>query len=364
MVNEVQSMESLIYKCPNCCADIQFDAGQQRFVCAYCSSSFSKEEMTQIAAEQEKYAEVRPEEEKQVDKDFEEQTSVYVCKTCGAAIMVDDNTAAAFCYYCHNPVILQGRVSGDLRPSYVLPFQVDRATALQHFSEWCKKHRFLPKDFSSQAQQEKMVGLYVPFWVTDVDVAAEMDALGRSIHSWTEGNYCYTETQEFAVARKAKVVLRGLPADGASHIDDNLMEAIEPFDYRAVQPFAMQYLSGFYAEKYDMDMSAVFPRIQKRAVQASDQLLRASIRNYNSISVTRADMRVMHTAWEYMLLPVWFMTYKYKDKVYEFALNGQTAKLVGTPPLSNARLAKFCCGVGLLVMLGTILLGFLGVALL
>lgn len=352
-------MDSLGYKCPNCNADIKFSAKDQRFICEYCNSSFTEQEMKDIAALQEQQHYERPEEAQQTDSEFTEHTSVYSCDSCGATIMADENTAATFCYYCHNPVILKGRVSGEFRPSYVLPFQIDRETAIGHFKEFVRKHKFLPKDFLSAGQQEKIVGLYVPFWVTDVNVNADMDALGKRIRSWTSGNYSYTETQEYALARKANVVIKGLPADGASHINDELMEAVEPFDYSKIRPFAMQYLSGFLAEKYDMDYAKMFPRIQNRAVQASDQLVRQSMTGYSSVSVTRSDIRVMSTKWEYMLLPVWFMTYKYNDKVYEFALNGQTAKFVGEPPLSKPRLAAFCAGLGAAAFVISMLLGVL-----
>ena len=352
-------MDSLGYKCPNCNADIKFSAKDQRFICEYCNSSFTEQEMKDIAALQEQQHYERPEEAQQTDDEFTEHTSVYSCDSCGATIMADENTAATFCYYCHNPVILKGRVSGEFRPSYVLPFQIDRETAIGHFKEFVRKHKFLPKDFLSAGQQEKIVGLYVPFWVTDVNVNADMDALGKRIRSWTSGNYSYTETQEYALARKANVVIKGLPADGASHIDDELMEAVEPFDYSKIRPFAMQYLSGFLAEKYDMDYAKMFPRIQNRAVQASDQLVRQSMTGYSSVSVTRSDIRVMSIKWEYMLLPVWFMTYKYNDKVYEFALNGQTAKFVGEPPLSKPRLAAFCAGLGTAAFVISMLLGVL-----
>lgn len=353
-------MESLAYKCPNCSADLKWDAAKQQFACEFCSSCFTKEEMEAIAAKQEELAsEERPEEEIRTDEEFAEHTSVYSCDSCGATIMADDNTAATFCYYCHNPVILRGRVSGEYRPSFVLPFQIDRQQAIGHFQDWCTKHKFLPGDFLSAAQQEKITGLYVPFWVTDCDVNAEMDALGKKVRSWTSGNYHYTETREFAVARKAKVVLRGLPADGASHIDDDLMEAVEPFDYQQVQPFAMQYLSGFLAERYDMNMAAMFPRIQKRAVQASDTLLRSSMKGYTSLSVTRSDIKVMSTNWEYMLLPVWFMTYKYRGKIYEFALNGQSAKFVGEPPVSVPKLIGFASAIGAIAAVITVIVGVL-----
>ena len=220
-------MESVAFKCPNCNADIKFSAADQKFSCEYCGSSFTEQEMKEIAASIEQQVANRPEEEVQTDSEFEEQTNIYHCDSCGAEIMADENTAATFCYYCHNPVVLAGRVSGDFRPKYVLPFQIDRKTAIGHFQDWCKKHWFLPKDFLDAGQQEKIVGLYVPFWVTDVNVNAEMDALGKNVRTWTSGSYQYTETKEFAVARKANVVLKGLPADGASHIDDDLMEAVE-----------------------------------------------------------------------------------------------------------------------------------------
>ena len=353
-------MESLGYKCPNCCADLKFNAAAQTFTCEFCNSSFTEDEMKQIAAQQEQHSADRPEEEIRTDDEFNEHTSVYSCDSCGASIMADDNTAATFCYYCHNPVILKGRVSGEYRPSAVLPFQIDREQAVKVFQTWCKAHWLLPKDFLSAAQQEKIVGLYVPFWVTDCDVSADLEALGKKVRSWTSGDYHYTETKEYAVVRRATVALRGLPADGASHIDDELMEAVEPFDYRAARPFAMQYLSGFFAEKYDMDFSAMFPRIQKRAVQASDQLVRGSMKSYSSVSVTKCDIKVMKTDWKYMLLPVWFMTYQYRGKIYEFAINGQTSKFVGTPPLSRPRLALLCAGIVLLSVLIALIVGVLG----
>ena len=62
-----------------------------------------------------------------------------------------------------------------------------------------------------------------------------------------------------------------------------------------------------------------------------------------------------------MLLPVWFMTYKYGDKVYEFALNGQTGKFVGEPPLSKSRVAVFCTVLAVIVgIIGFLVGGLLG----
>ena len=55
-----------------------------------------------------------------------------------------------------------------------------------------------------------------------------------------------------------------------------------------------------------------------------------------STSIKPVDMK-----WEYVLLPVWVVTYVAKDKVYYFALNGQTGKTVGQLPIDNKKLFLF-----------------------
>ncbi len=322
------------YHCPNCSAELRFDPKKQGFGCEYCDSFFTPEECKaaneKMRAEQ---VEMAPKQE-----EFVENTNLYLCPSCGAELMTDQNTAATECYYCHNPVVLQGRLSGEFRPAKVIPFKIAREEAHDIFKKWCKKRWFLPKSFTSESQLLHMQGVYVPFWVADCDVSGEMHAICKKIRSWSTGSYRYTETKEFDVYRYASIQFNGIPADGASKIEDALMEAIEPFDYRDTKEFEMAYLSGFLSDKYDINRGQVFPRVSRRAVNGSDQLLRASMVGYDSVRVTKSDMHVLNTRWQYMLLPVWFMTYQYKEKQYAFAINGQTGKQAGTPPLNKAKL--------------------------
>ena len=326
------------YKCPNCAAELRFHPKKQGFVCEYCESFFTPEECKaaneQMAAQAQENA---PKEE-----EFENNSNLYSCPSCGAEIVADDNTAASECYYCHNPVVLKGRLSGKYRPAKVIPFQITREDAEDIFKEWCKKRWFLPKSFVSSSQLLHMAGVYVPFWVADCRVDGKMRAVCKKVRSWTSGSYRYTETSEFDVYRDASIQFRGIPADGSSKIEDALMEAIEPFDYSGTKDFEMAYLSGFLSDKYDVNKAQVFPRIRNRAVNGSDQLMRASMIGYDAVRVTQSDMQVLQTDWQYMLLPVWFMTYDYQGKQYSFAINGQTGKQAGTPPLHTGKLLTVC----------------------
>jgi hypothetical protein len=270
--------------------------------------------------------------------------------------MTDAETAATFCVYCHNPVILKGRLSGSYRPSQVLPFELDRDKALQIFKDVMGKKKFTPSDFMSNNTLEKMSGLYVPFWLADCNADGRLSGIGKHIRSWTSGNYRYTETKEYTVERRARVTCRGVPADGASKIDDDLMDATEPFDYSKLQDFSMSYLSGFLADRYDVDKGQVFPRIKSKVEDASEKLMRDSVTGYTSFTPSHTGVNIMNTKWRYTLLPVWFMTYKYNGKMYEFAVNGQSGKLAGNPPLSKKKLAVF----GILLAVGIAVLTAIG----
>lgn len=88
---------------------------------------------------------------------------LYTCPSCGAEIVTDETTAATFCYYCHNPVILSGRLSGEFHPDYVIPFAMEKKRAVEIFEQWMKKKRFVPKAFYSEDQIEKISGVYFPY---------------------------------------------------------------------------------------------------------------------------------------------------------------------------------------------------------
>ncbi len=250
-------MDNLLQlKCPNCGASIGFNAASQLFICEFCNSDFTEVEINLANGRE---AELSNDEGISLEKkeyvpestEFADHTNLYLCESCGAEIVADENTAATFCHYCHGTVTLKGRVSGALQPELIIPFKIDKAMAETTFKTWCKKKWFLPKSFSSQGQLEKMVGLYVPFWLADceVDASAEYDA--KKVHSYRSGDYRITNTKIYSASRAATMSYRGIPADGSKKLDDKLMDAVEPFDYNEFLPFSMNYFSGFYADKYD-----------------------------------------------------------------------------------------------------------------
>ncbi|MBQ7989858.1 MAG: hypothetical protein IJ080_03815 [Oscillospiraceae bacterium] len=327
------------YKCPNCSGELKWSPDDQKYSCEWCGSLFTNEEL----------GENKPQEQTQEDVSFSEETDLYVCSSCGASIFCDHNTAATFCYYCHNPVQLQGRLTGAYKPEKIIPFKLSRETAEQKFKELCGKKWFLPFGFLSESTLEKLTGLYVPFWLADTRVDAQVDATSVEKIEHRHGSRVDVTERHYAHSRKAHMYYEGIPADGSKKIDDNIMDAVEPFDYKDLKGFDMSYLSGFLCDRYDVDKTEVLPRIKAKVEKGAVEALTADIHGPGAVVVTSKDVRILSTNWHYMLLPVWFFTYHYHGKQYDFALNGQTGKAVGQYPVSAPKIALLIAGLTLVI---------------
>ncbi len=328
-------MAILVYKCPNCGAALEFDAELKKLRCDYCQSEFTPEE----ALAGEVGAEPRDVREDQEETDeFTGSVKAYHCPSCGADIITDANTAATFCRFCGSPAIVETNLTGDCRPVKILPFSISKEQAMYAFLKWCHKGRITPKDFASARQLEKITGMYVPFWLFNCDVEGFASGVGTRIHIWRVGDTEYTKTQFFRIRRRAQLRFSLIPADGSRGLDDQLMDQLEPFDYNGLKDFQMPYLAGYMAEKYDEDYKAVFPRIREKVDLYTYRQLRSTIQEYHTVRMDGHKTIFRKNDAVYVMLPVWMLKYRYLDQDYIFAMNGQTGRVAGTPPISKRRL--------------------------
>lgn len=349
-------MDTYMYKCPNCGSGLEYDAGTHIFHCEYCLSDFTAEELE----EKKRKADEALKGEKRTEKDpeFEEHAVLYNCPSCGAEIITDENTAATFCYYCHNPVVLSGRLSGDMEPDCIIPFKIDRQEAEKRFFEWAKRKRFLPGDFINKKSVEKLCGVYFPYWMTDVTAGGMYTATGKNLRVWIAGDLEYTETKVYDIRRGGTIDFKGI-RNFAMKKDERmkLATAVQPFRDEELEDFKMAYLSGFMAEKRNMDTDEMSDTVKEQVRKYSARLLEDSVGGYNMLSDKKINTDIISAKWKYVLLPVWVLTYVSGGKTYYYALNGQTGKAVGELPVSKKKLALLAVGVFLLFFIIVLAIG-------
>ena len=346
-------MEVLDHECPSCGANIPFNPDTQRWDCKYCGASYTLEDFEKYDKEMENNAK----EKKQANEDMIDE---YACQNCGAKIVTDKNTSATFCVYCGSTAIIKNRLQGEFAPSSVIPFSQNKQRAVDEFYRFSKKKWFAPKEFCDKKNIEKVEGVYIPFWIYDCDSSGNIDTTATRITTWRSGDYRYTKTDTFRCIRDGSMSFEKVPVDGSTKFQDDIMDSIEPYDYTGMKEFNVSYLSGFLAEKYDVEKDDAFSRAKLRMKNSTIETLKNTVLGYNTVLVNRENVDITELKSEYILMPVWLLNIQYQDKRYTFAMNGQTGKMVGNVPISKKKVALWSLLIeAILVLIATLIVLFI-----
>lgn len=350
---KVKDEQALENKCPSCTASIKFNPKLGKFKCEYCGSEFTLEELKKFSNNASTDAKNQPK-EKQVVDTYDGYVS-YKCESCGAEIVADEQTAATFCVYCGNTAILKSKLSGEFTPSRLIPFKKTKEEAIEAFRNLKKGRPLMPRDFNNEHNIEKIRGVYIPFWLYDVQVDGDVNIKGNIVTHWSSGDTHYTKTDTYKVVRGGVVDYHAIPVDASSRFDNDIMNSLEPFHYSQLETYNHAYLSGFYAEKYDESGEKTFGEAGQRAINSTRDFFSGDATRYTSKLITSDTLKATAKNTEYVMLPVWMVNVKYKDKMYIFAMNGETGEFIGNIPLSASRVIGYFLGIfAILFILGSI----------
>lgn len=324
-------------KCPACGAPILYKPNLKKWKCDYCKSEFTLEEMKKYnnASNEKNNIKEEVKTEKQKEKDNTNYYE-YNCKDCGAKIIADENTAATFCVYCGNTAILKEKLSGKFAPDMIIPFKNEKEKAIEAFKSLNKGRPLMPNFFNDEKNIEKIKGVYIPFWLYDVKVNGELDATSTTSTTWTVGDTVYTKTDTYRLEREGEMSFNKIPVDGSTRFDNDIMNTIEPFNYSELEEYNHAYLSGFLAEKYDVDEETSFKDAEERSLNSARDTIKDDM-GMGIKTIVNDTLASTKLLTKYVLLPVWMINVKYKDKFYTFAMNGQTGEFVGNIPVNKKK---------------------------
>ncbi len=309
-------------KCPHCASNLFYDSTTKRAVCNFCGSDFDPNILRLSFAFEDKT------EEKETD---ESRMQEFICNSCGATVITDENTAASFCCYCGSPALAGHRLRREFKPDFIIPFKLTREQAEEKFLEWGRTNKYIPKGFMDKDNIKKLTPLYVPFWLVDATCSAYFYGTGLIYD-----NVDRIKTA-FSVERDITFCVKRVPFVGAKKMNRLLMEAVEPFDYSEMVPYNDAYLPGFYAERYNLTPSDMAQNVIWRLESYARQSCEALSTQYDDLNLADGFTDITDCKYSYALLPVWFLNYE-EDGVYHgFAINGQTGEACGKLPYSKPR---------------------------
>lgn len=309
-----------MYQCPSCGGGLVFDIPTQKLSCEHCDSKFDPYEINKESdAESQQYYDV----------------TVFTCPQCGGEIVSSDNTAANFCSFCGASTILTSRLSKEKRPSYIIPFKKTKEDCKKAYLKTLQHALFTPKELKSPAYIDEFRGIYMPYWAYHITHKGTV-CLDCS-RSHRQGDYIYTD--HYKLYGDVNSSHKGISYDASSSFDDTISERIAPYDVKNMNPFTPSFLSGFYADTSDVDANLYKPDAIKIANESAYKYIKKNAALNSGVHFdTNSNLtEKLHAKCEHVdtaMFPVWFLSYRNKDRVAYATVNGQTGKVAADLPVS------------------------------
>lgn len=339
----------MICECPTCGAALMFDPESGKMKCDGCGNMYEGYELDQVRrVEETETLSVKQtgEEEDSVRRiqysqdagEYEEplqgaetddrmECQVYTCTACGAEIYVNDVEVSKFCAYCGQPTVIYNRVSQARKPKYIIPFTVTQDRALSIIRERLSKGFFIPQEIRN-FELERVRGIYIPFWLYDIHYHDSEYLRGDVGSGKSRSTYYYF--------REAEGDFYRITLDASRQLNDESSQRLEPYDLNGMKEFQLSYLSGFYADSFDMDTRDLDDQAIQRAKGMFEEEVKKTV-SASDVQVLKRDPRQEIRNTEYAMFPAWFLTIRYEGNPYTMLINGQTGKLIGGLPYDKKK---------------------------
>lgn len=292
----------MIIRCRGCDNSLRWDPALQKLKCKYCDSRYEIDSIT------------IPESEKDTM-----ECHIYTCTSCAAKLAVNDVEASTFCAYCGHPTIVYKRVSKIRRPTHIIPFRITREEAEQILRKKLKKGSFVPLSIR-YFKPERITGIYIPYRVYNIRYS-DNQVISVSYKNNSKNFTC-----------KASTYFAGIAEDASKNFCNESSEFLEPFNFRKQKEFHEAYLSGFYADTYDEKAHTTKVRAMKRCKEMFDAEVIKTLNESGTPRLMHSKPKHEIMREDYVLIPVWFLTLRYRNKPYTMLVNGQNGKVVGSIP--------------------------------
>ena len=354
------------FPCDGCGGDIRFEPKSSQLVCIHCGAKrnildedFSDSEKTDtpVIAELDFEAAIRDE----LATAEIEETRIIACQGCGAQTELGEAIQAIECPFCATPVVTDTGLHRHIKPKALLPFAMKEHEATEAMRKWLSTLWFAPNKLKKYARRDsRMNGIYVPYWTYDADTKTHYegergDDYYVSRRVMRNGKSTTVRERQTRWSRRSGTVERvfdDVLVLASRSLPHKYTDALEPWDLKELQPYRSEFLSGFRAEAYTVDLDEGYDEARRKMTSRIKQDIRRDIGgDRQRIHDMRTDVR--NVTFKHILLPVWIAAYKYNGKSYRFVVNARTGEVQGERPWSPWKIGFAVMGA--MLILGLVL---------
>lgn len=344
------SENSTLYKCECCGGTMEFDVKTQSLKCPNCDATIKIDSDSSTIVEHNLTIDAT----RRITAK-EKTTSTMTCSGCGALIEIEGKETAAVCPYCGSSYVLAEKQREALIPDGVVPFKIDKNEVLVRFKKWINGKWLAPNELKKLYQYDKFQGIYVPYWTFDAQVNCPYTASGgkdRQVRYRDSDGKEKTriETDWYPVSGNIDHFFDDIQVPATVSYKKSHFNGIEPFLFNNLKSYSPEYVSGYLAENYSVDLKE--GHIDARGKMESKLVSMASnqvLRRYDRVRNVNIRPYYSNETYKYILVPVYSTSYFYKNKSYNVLINGQTGQIQGDYPKSKVKIVLIIIAVLIVV---------------
>ncbi|MBO4872869.1 MAG: hypothetical protein J5496_05600 [Lachnospiraceae bacterium] len=308
----------IAFSCPHCGGSVRYDLSGGGVRCEYCDGLITQDDY-----------------ETYLDKKGLYQTTELSCPQCGSVVLSCGNTIATFCSYCGSSVLFDRRVREEQKPDGMIPFSVTEEDALSRYREKTDRILLAP-DWVHEEGRDEMTGIYMPFYLYRADCQAPISVQGEKRRDLGSK----TQVSVYQINGTVQGIYQGNRFDAAVAFPDALSESIDTYQWQKAQSFRPGFVAGYYADGSDVNPREYDPVM---AQLVSDDINMTDSIRYDGMTLplggaTRAESIRLNK--QKLLLPVWLLTHRVRDRICYAAINGQNGDAAADIPLDSGKYVK------------------------
>ncbi len=345
-VVKIKSEEAEQFRCQNCGSEMTYNPNTETLLCETCQTTRS------IDIEEFEVVENNLEEAlsnsniNTIEINEESTLNEIVCKSCGSRSIFNGTVFASKCVYCGSSYVANVEISNYIKPEYIIPFKVDKQVANDKIIQWTKSKFYMNSKFKKEIKNDGLYGVYISYWTFDVSSFTSYVA--------NRGDYYYVPVTRMVNGKRQTVMDRRtrwtrVKGDLNHWFDDVLVPAVnnkipsiyeqsEFFNTKELVPYDEQYISGFLAMKYEVELSQGWEIGKNVVFQDIEGLIKRQIGG-DVVAGLQMNPVLSNGTFKHVILPLWLSGHTYKDEIYTFIVNGQNGSVSGKYPLDALRIA-------------------------
>ncbi len=329
------------FPCDTCGSDLRYDPGADQLTCDHCGNTQPIEAVRRASGGLQELDFRAAVNNTLSDAEIEE-TRVVTCPNCSATTAFDPDTHAAECPFCATPVVTDTGTHRHIKPRGLLPFAMDEKQARSALTGWLGSLWFAPNGVQDYARKGRaMSGIYVPYWTFDADTKSSYTGQRGDDYYETKTVMRDGKRQQVRVRKTRWRAARGRVARffddvlvlASQSLPKKYTDGLEPWDLSELEPYNPEYLAGFRAEGYQIELADGFT--QARAYM--DRMILRDVKydiGGDRQRVANVSTQINDVTFKHVLLPVWVAAYKYRGRTFRFVVNGRTGRVQGERPYS------------------------------